>query len=445
MGDLLAGLITVNGLDFLQRKFALSTIGGEVRVVDLDEVDKIQRGTKGVTLNLYKRADASLLMRRRLEEQPVRTKPTDDINKFFVHPATVVYRSTVFTPGAAEDYELNLWSPPPIKASPGNWSLLKSHIVDVICDSSTKKAAYLLNYFAHMLQKPEEKPGVMIVLKGEQVTGKSACLLIVRRIWSGSSLVTADIDHVVGRFNSSLESSYVVQLEEALFKGNKKGVDKLKSLISESSCHIEVKYQPPRTIGSLHRFFATTNHKQFSHTDIDDRRHAFFEVSDSKQGDQSYFDALFAAIFDDQVIAAMIDELKNRDISEFNVRAVPKTKDHGDQVLRSLSGLDRYWYQLLGLGEIPMSLGYVGDWNSAGLFVATRDLLESYRSFDSLASKYERPSPQDVSQLIKRFCCSAKSDRVTKGGRTTRGYTLPDLEAARGEFETAVGISIAWD
>lgn len=445
MGKPFLDMTTVHGLDLLQRKFALSTIGGEVRVIDLDEVDKIQLGVRGVILNLYKKADASLLMRRLLEEQPVPTKPKDDIDDFYVHPATVVYGSTVFKPSAAEGDELNLWSEPLIKPAPGDWSLLKSHIVDVICDSCPTKAAYLINYLAHMLQKPEEKPGVMIVLKGGQGTGKSACLEIVQRIWSGSSLFTADIDHVVGRFNGALERSYVVLLDEALFKGNKKAVDRMKSLITEPRCHIEVKYQPTRTINSLHRFFATTNHKQFSHTDIDDRRHAFFEVSDSRKKDQPYFDALFAAIFDDQVIAAMVHDLKGMDISRFNVRALPQTPDHSDQILKSLSGLDRYWYHLLALGKINAPLAMDQCWDGAGVFAPTEDILQGYRNYDAFEFRYERPTPQDISLFFNSRCPSAQSKRQTIWGRELRGYVLPSLSNARTEFAVALDISISWD
>ena len=436
-------LKAVNGLVVLQDKFALSTIGSMVRVIDLQEVGKITNGIDSSTLSLYKREDASVLMKRVLEEVPVVTKPKDDIENFYTDPNTRVYRSTCFNPNAAKEDELNLWSDPPITPIAGDWGMLKAHLVDVVCSSCPIKSDYLIKFLAHMLQKPDEKPGVMIVLKGQQGTGKGALLQIVQRIWQGTSLFTSNIEHVVGRFTGALELSYVVLLDEALFRGNRKGVDRLKSLLTESRCQIEEKGQPTRSIKSIHRFFATTNHDQFGHTDIDDRRHAFFEVSNCRQNDQEYFGRLFAAINDDNVIAAMMHDLKILDLTSFNVRVAPRTDDHGAQILKSLSGLDRYWYHLLSLGEIRVLFGS-NHWNSGGLFIASKEVLDGYQNYDPMGTKFKRPTLQDVNQMIRCRCPSAKYDRNVTYGEQRRGYVLPDLDTARIEFEAALGVEVSW-
>ena len=72
-------LKVVDGLAVLQERFALSTIGGVVRVIDTEEVGKIRSGVDGITLSLYKREDATVLMKRVLEEAAVVTKPKEDI------------------------------------------------------------------------------------------------------------------------------------------------------------------------------------------------------------------------------------------------------------------------------------------------------------------------------------------------------------------------------
>ena len=298
-----------------------------------------------------------------------------------------------------------------------------------------------------MLQKPAEKPGVMIVLKGGQGTGKGALLQIVQRIWQGTSLFTSNIDHVVGRFTGALERSYVVLLDEALFKGDKRAVDRMKSLITEPRCQIEEKNQPTRSLKSIHRFFATTNHDQFGHTDIDDRRHAFFNVSDSRRGDETYFDELFAAINDDKVIAAMMYHLRSLDLTRFNVRTAPRTNDHGAQVLKSLNGLDRYWCHVLTSAELPLLNGGFGatkDWTSADIFVTTKGLHESYELYDRHGLRFERRTLQDVGAMIARLCPSAKYLRKTESGKQHRGYVLPDLDTARKEFAAVLGVEVSW-
>lgn len=55
MVNSVTNLNTVNGLAVMQAQFALSSIGGVIRVIDLDEVGRIADGADGVTLSLYKK------------------------------------------------------------------------------------------------------------------------------------------------------------------------------------------------------------------------------------------------------------------------------------------------------------------------------------------------------------------------------------------------------
>jgi hypothetical protein len=47
-----------------------------------------------------------------------------------------------------------------------NWSNIRDHILDVIADGDREKSEYILDWCAHMVQRPWEKPGVALVLKG---------------------------------------------------------------------------------------------------------------------------------------------------------------------------------------------------------------------------------------------------------------------------------------
>ena len=66
---------------------------------------------------------------------------------------------------------------------------------------------------------------------------------ILKRIWPRSTLLVSDIQQVVGQFNASLERNYVIIMDEALFSGDRRSQDRMKSLITEKSCHVEQKYQ----------------------------------------------------------------------------------------------------------------------------------------------------------------------------------------------------------
>ena len=129
--------------------------------------------------------------------------------------------------------------------------------------SSQEAYDYLIRYMAHALQKPWEKPGVMIIMLGGQGIGKGTLGRIFQKIWSATYIQTNNISLVTGEFNASLERAFIVFLDEALFVGNRKDSDRLKSLVTEPEILINEKYQPARQVRSYHRFIAATNADHF--------------------------------------------------------------------------------------------------------------------------------------------------------------------------------------
>ena len=436
--------VEVNGLLILQARFALSEIGGELRVIDLEQVAEIQDGRGDANLNLYKLSDAKILMRRHLQGRSIITTENDDVKNFFIQRTTQAFRKICFRPGKSSNSELNLWAEPPIRPQKGDWSLIKSHIYTIICDSDVKKYEYLIGFLAHMLQCPKEKPGVMIVLRSGQGTGKGALFQVIQRIWQATTLFASQIDSVTGQFNSALERSYVVLLDEALFSGDRKAQDQMKSLITEPICRVEAKYQPSRQVASIHRFFATTNHEQFGSTTSDDRRHAFFEVSDCKRGNAVYFSDLFRSIEDDSTISAMIYDLLRHDLTAFNVRDMPITKDRDDQVLKSLTGFKKYWYQVL-YSELIDCYGdgfseYQGD------FVPSATLVGECNKALNHNTKNRSFGYVELKAYLAILCPSARTACKKPTGNTIqrRGYDLPPIDIARSEFEHALNVSVSW-
>jgi len=64
-----------------------------------------------------------------------------------------------------------------------------------------------------MLQKPEEKPTVAIILLGGQGVGKGMFYRLIKSIWEHTTLQVHNVDDVIGRFAGSLERSYVVWMD----------------------------------------------------------------------------------------------------------------------------------------------------------------------------------------------------------------------------------------
>ncbi len=441
-------------LKALQDQFAIIDLSGEIRVVKRRQITALLTGSSLGEISMYKRPDAELMMRRCLEELPMSGNSKLVISDFWTSPFTVEYTGTAFTPKETAPTTLNFWVGPVSGTRFGNWDVLRGYLRDIICAGDQRSFEYLIRYMAHMIQRPEEKPGVMLVLLGGQGTGKGMFFRLLRAIWPRTTLQVSDIDQVTGKFNAQLERHYVICMDEALFAGDRRSMDRLKSAITETTVQIEQKYQPSRTIGSVHRFFAASNHEHFAHIDRDDRRFAIFRVSDGRQQDTVYFQEIVVAVSDPAVIGALVYELQTMDLSMFDVREKPKSDEHVRQKLMSLQGFDRFWYEVLVTGNlsgIGDAGGFVGDeWDRAA-FVSTVAIVKHYVAFNKNAQRHHTVQSQQISDALRRLCPSALSDRqmcsqgVLNGQKRARGFQLPELAQAREEFAAAMGAEIEWE
>ena len=448
----MAEVKTQTPLAALQDHFAIIDLSSQMLAIDLEKVKAMQSGALRNELSMYKKQDAELRMKRFLEAQPIACKPNQVIADFWVSPDTVEFNATAFTPRLMPDSVLNFWVGPTAVAKPGNWRVLRDFIRDIICAGDENVFSYMGCFIAHMLQKPEDKPGVMIVLLGGQGTGKGMFFKLLRSIWPSTTLLISDMEQVTGRFNDCLERNFIVCLDEAMFAGNRKAMDRLKSTVSESYVQIEQKFQPARSIESVHRFFASSNHDHFGHIERDDRRSVILRVSESRQQDTHYFAQISHALHDPDIIAAMVYYFQRKNLSGFDVRKKPQTDEHLTQKLKSLQGFERFWFEVLLAGNLTgtdKQVGYSGDWIGP-TFVSTNTLIENYMDHNKQAQKHQTVQSTDVNTVVRRLCPSAKPDRqtITRFGHPSpsqrRGLQLPDIATARREFESAMGGSVPW-
>ena len=436
-----------SSLALMQKRFALYDSVGEIWVVDQNEILEIKNGLMETGISFYKKPAAEIKLRRLCEQSVFQEDPKTLIQQFWVSPNTHVYKKTAFSPIATSPNTINFWVDPVIEAR-GNWSAIHKFLFEIICCENKAILEYLLMYLAHMLQHPEEKPGIMIVLLGAQGTGKGTFFKLLSKIWHRTMLEVNDVDHVIGNFNAILEQKYVICMDEALFAGDRKKLERLKSLITEPTCRIEQKYQPARIISSYHRFFAASNSDQFAHVELDDRRFLFLRVSRSRQGDSKYFDEVLKYIDDPATIAAMVYDLMRMDLTDFNVRIRPRTDEHLSQKIQSLTGFDRYWFEVLQSGSTDGSEdGFLGEWCEPK-FVSTSDILRQYKGHDRNSERYAPTQASQIVQKLLKICPSARQGKGKNKGahiqKQVRGFHLPSLSIARQEFENVLGGSVTW-
>lgn len=427
---------TMTPLKAIQQQFALINIDGKLWVIDHRNLTEYSSQGSAQKMSFSNRSDGTMLIRRFLKAQFPESNLEGIERKFFEDPETTCYDGLEFNPTGSTTNRLNLWVGPTILPRAGDWSLIRSFLLDIICDGDDTSYQYLIRFIAHALQFPEDKPGIMIVLLGGQGTGKGTLGRILHSIWSRTFLQVYNIDSVTGNFNASLERAFIVFMDEALFVGDRRASDALKSLVTEPLIQINEKYQPARQTRSYLRFFAATNADHFKNTERDDRRDFVLRLSESRKGDHSYWRELHHSI-SNGAVEAMVAELLAMDLADFNVRAKPSTAALMEQKLQSLDHVARWWYDYLNGGGNDEDT----KWPE---FVSTEWIVTAV--YDMAAGRIHRkPSATDIVRVMKKLCPSAVKKQLQKKHHRCRGLALPSLEQARAEFEHYVGGAVPWD
>lgn len=427
-----------DALTSLQDKFALISLGGKVGIVDKHKLNSTHADGTASRLVVMSRNDGGLLLLRFLAKEFPQVDAKNMLSAFSIDKNTTLFDGVEFNPLTTTPNVLNLWVGQTINPVEGEWPLIHSLLREVLCGGRESEYQYLIKYIAHALQKAWEKPRVMIILLGGQGVGKGTLSRVLRKIWSATFLQVNRIDQIVGDFNGSLERAYTVFLDEALFVGDRKHSDALKSLVTEQTISVNEKHQPARQITSYHRFFSATNAEHFKATDRDDRRDFVLRVSEHRKGDHDFWNALNAEI-DGGGVEACAHYLLNIDLSDFNVRAKPNTRELTEQKLQSLEKFPRWWFDCLSQGTIT---NFNNEWPE---FISSATLLSLFKEADKSSRVYKQIIDRDLVTFMGKICPSAKRDQGKEGLRRCRGYMLPTIGEAREDFEKYIGDIVDWD
>lgn len=191
--------------------------------------------------------------------------------------------------------------------------------------ASDKQLDYILDYFAHLLQKPLENPKVAIVLTGLKGCGKDTAIDFLMEYVVGS-LYSKNYDsneqffdkHDIGRLNK-----FLVKLEEADPLVCKKNASNLKARItSKYSCFNPKGLNPFEAANYIRQIFTTNKGNPFEMGD-GERRFFICNANASRKGDFEFWKKVRAILFTPEAGRAVAEMLLARDISNWNSFDMP--------------------------------------------------------------------------------------------------------------------------
>lgn len=191
---------------------------------------------------------------------------------------------------------------------------------------------YLMDWLAHMVQKPEQKPGKCPVLISLQGGGKGTFERIVGRMLGASRVFNTPTPEksIWGDFNGEMKDAFLVILDEAEKKITTAAAGIFKNMITQKTLRINEKHIAAFVAISNHRFMVTTNNMDGGVMVQDgDRRFFVLRMSDHKKGDDAYWDKwnkLLDDFTDDSAWKTIYDWLMSREIGDFMRTETPKTE-----------------------------------------------------------------------------------------------------------------------
>lgn len=372
------------------------------------------------------------------------------ISKYWLsHADRRQYNRVVFCPDETRvgPDELNLWSGWAIPPSTENSTkLILRHIFEVLANGNQEYCNYIVAWLAHMIQRPAEKPGVALVFKGGKGAGKDTLAVMMRMIVGNNH--TAHInrpDLLTQKFNAHFEKALFAHVEEAFWAGSKQDKGTLQALITSETTTLERKGIDPITIESFVRLLMTTNEDWVVPASADERRYAVFNVSNARIGDRNYFDALYEEMRKGGA-GAFLNYLQRYDLSDFEVREVPQTGALIEQKLATLSGLERWWYDVLSDGILPGAAYDESNWDNAKVSVERSALRSCYDDYmRNTRFQGESVTSESFGVKLRELVPSLQDTRPTILGARLRLYVFPPLHEARRAFEKMMGGNISWD
>jgi Family of unknown function (DUF5906) len=301
-------------------------------------------------------------------------------------------RGAVFEPGGPLEVRgdmINVFRGFALEPAPGDWSLMRGHILDVLCSGRQDLFDYLVRWMAWGLQKLDQPIGVAVALLGDQGAGKGIFARTYGSFFGDHFAHVANGDQLTGRFNASVGKSCLVFLDEAVWAGDKKGEGILKALITEPTLQLEAKFRDPITVRNCLRIMVASNNEWAVPAGIGDRRWLILNANNRYAGTKnaSYFAALMGEI-ESGGAAAMLYDLLAMDLSGFDVRDVPRTAAKAQQQALSLPSIEAWLYQTLQEGAIeqraqPGNSLVRHDWQTTGLTVSKDIAYAAYEDFSS--------------------------------------------------------------
>lgn len=252
------------------------------------------------------------------------------------------YQNVCWTPSTVNEVPMNPYTFNTFKQLlhkvPSNWSTLKPdmscvtpwlyHIEHILAAGDTEVSKYIINWTAHLVQRPNRKVGTTLIFKSSREgAGKNSYTDYLTTWVIGSKFCRefSDINDILKPFNADSEHCLLTCLNEigsngAAFKNH----SKIKDAITRDRQAVERKGVDRYTSVDMNNYIMTSNDNWVVKVAPSDRRFLCSECSNKNVDNETYFKGI-RNLFNEYSGFQFFLYLLQVDLSDFNPRAIPIT------------------------------------------------------------------------------------------------------------------------
>jgi hypothetical protein len=357
------------------------------------------------------------------------------------------YERVVFDPTDKDPQHFNLWHGFPVQPDASkSCEKFLAHIRDNICSGNEDHYQWVIGWLAHMIQRPEEKSGAALVLRGQEGVGKGFLANYLGRLCPQHYVVVSQATHLTGRFNPHHQQALLIFVDEGFWAGDKVGEGALKHLVTDPELLIEPKHVNPFMVRNLSRLIIVSNEHWVVPAGTRARRWFVLDVADTHANDRKYFGDI-AAEMEAGGLAALMHLLMTFDLSTVDIYTTPKTAALLEQKEESAAPHERWWLQCLQEGEFRYrdDSGFTADTDGWPAEIQKDRLWESYQSWVKEHNIRARLWPSEQLHKWLRPLMPGSHETRPRGGDRKRMVVLPSLTTCREAYDHHVAQSVAWE
>lgn len=362
------------------------------------------------------------------------------------------YQGICFAPEReARNNYYNLWRGFSVKPLPyaegtknqkAGFDMFMDHCRENICNGDESLFQWFLGYFAHLIQRPFERPLTTLVFRGSKGVGKNAPIDRIGKLIQGHYMVAHNKRYLTSNFNGHMDSCLCLVLDEAFWSGDKDSEGQLKGLTTAPEIMIERKGKEPYYVDNLVRLIIIGNEDWLVPASNDERRYAVLDVGDGKKQNKKYFKDMRVFMDEEGGNRILLDFLKNYDLSKTDVNEAPKTAALLSQKTSSLEPFENWWFNCLKDGKI-LNSEFGDEWPET---IDTHSFRSAFaRTIKEMNIRSRLPDDVSMGIRLKRMASSINKTKRRDGDRTVNIYKLPSLDEARSDWDKFIGQEGLWE